>query len=139
MSITVERKIELKVTTCIHCSASFALPQQVWDFQVKNGGYHWCPCCGRNQGWDPKERAKVAEENAEIKRLKDNLKWEQDYAKREREAKEQAERCLSATRGVVTRLKNRAKAGVCPCCNRHFTALERHMATKHPEYAKETE
>jgi hypothetical protein len=27
--------------------------------------------------------------------------------------------------------------GVCPCCNRSFTNLRRHMTTKHPEYPKE--
>jgi hypothetical protein len=34
-------------------------------------------------------------------------------------------------------MKKRAVAGVCPCCNRHFRELERHMASKHPKYASE--
>ena len=29
----------------------------------------------------------------------------------------------------------RVEHGVCPCCKRSFSALARHMATKHPEYA----
>lgn len=37
-------------------------------------------------------------------------------------------------KGHATRITKRAKAGVCPCCNRHFAALERHMATKHPNF-----
>jgi hypothetical protein len=28
---------------------------------------------------------------------------------------------------------NRVKKGVCPCCNRTFSDLQRHMATKHPD------
>lgn len=30
-------------------------------------------------------------------------------------------------------IKKRVQGGACPCCNRHFVQLERHMATKHPE------
>lgn len=137
MGITVERKVELKVLECISCSASYAMPEKVFNRHMDEGGYHWCPCCGTSQGWDPKERQKVKTENAEIVRLKESLKWEQTYAREQREAREQAERSLSATKGVVTRMKKRTTAGVCPCCNRHFTALERHMATKHPGFAKE--
>ena len=46
------------------------------------------------------------------------------------------ERSHTATRGHVTRLKKRVSAGVCPCCNRQFQNVARHMATKHPEFAE---
>ena len=48
--------------------------------------------------------------------------------------REEAEASLQATKGVVTRLKKRAIAGVCPCCNRTFQQLAAHMAHKHPDY-----
>lgn len=35
----------------------------------------------------------------------------------------------------AVRLARRARAGVCPCCNRTFKALAAHMKTKHPEPA----
>lgn len=47
-----------------------------------------------------------------------------------------ARRSNIALRGVVTRTKKRVGKGVCPCCNRHFRELERHMADMHPEYAE---
>jgi hypothetical protein len=54
------------------------------------------------------------------------------------------ERSHAATRGVVTRKKNeakklreRARAGVCPCCHRTFKQLAAHMANKHPDYAEQ--
>jgi hypothetical protein len=34
----------------------------------------------------------------------------------------------------LTRTKNRIAGGVCPCCNRSFENLRRHMATKHANY-----
>jgi hypothetical protein len=37
---------------------------------------------------------------------------------------------------VVTRLKNRAAAGLCTCCNRSFQNLRKHMEIKHPEQVK---
>lgn len=66
-----------------------------------------------------------------LKRERDRLA--QQIAQRDDEINELNKR-LSAQRGQVTRLRNRAKAGLCPCCNRHFTNLERHVATKHPDF-----
>lgn len=60
-----------------------------------------------------------------------------DEIREQRERREATERQLSATRGVVTRIKNRVGHGVCPCCNRTFGDLYRHMSTKHPGYAAE--
>lgn len=37
-------------------------------------------------------------------------------------------------KGHATRITKRAKAGVCPCCNRTFVNMARHMATKHPQF-----
>ena len=70
-------------------------------------------------------------------RLAQRLAERDDEIKRQRELREGTERQLSATRGVVTRIKNRVGHGVCPCCNRTFGDLSRHMATKHPTYAAE--
>jgi hypothetical protein len=46
------------------------------------------------------------------------------------------ERSHIATRGHLTRTKKRVAAGVCPCCNRTFQNLARHMKGQHPEYAE---
>jgi len=48
-----------------------------------------------------------------------------------------AERTASARKGQITPLKNRAAAGVCPCCNRTFENIRRHMASKHPAFQVE--
>lgn len=34
-------------------------------------------------------------------------------------------------------MKNRVANGVCPCCNRHFENLERHMKGQHPDFQPE--
>jgi hypothetical protein len=74
----------------------------------------------------------------EAERLKQQLAQKDDEIRQERERArarlERSERSAAAYRGQVTRLRTRAKAGLCPCCNRSFQDLHRHMATKHPDF-----
>lgn len=60
-----------------------------------------------------------------------------DEIRRQRERAEGLDRRLAAARGVVTRIKNRVGHGVCPCCNRTFEDLARHMTSKHPTFSAE--
>jgi hypothetical protein len=70
-------------------------------------------------------------------RLQQRIAEKDDEIARQRQLREETERRLSATRGIVTRIKNRVGRGVCPCCNRTFNDLARHMAGKHPDFAAE--
>ena len=45
---------------------------------------------------------------------------------------------LRTTRGQLTKARKRTAGGACPCCNRSFVQLARHMATKHPDLATAT-
>lgn len=42
---------------------------------------------------------------------------------------------LMAAEKKIKRIEKRVKNGMCPCCNRQFTQLARHMKSKHPDYA----
>jgi hypothetical protein len=75
---------------------------------------------------------------------KEQLEAERQRAKAARELLAAEERSHAATRGVVTRQRNeakrlreRARAGVCPCCHRTFKQLAAHMANKHPDYIEQ--
>lgn len=70
-------------------------------------------------------------------RLKQDQAWYEDRLRAEKASRELADRRAAAARGQVTKLKKRAAAGVCPCCNRTFTDLHRHMNTKHPGFIAE--
>lgn len=70
-------------------------------------------------------------------RLKQQLAQRDDEIARQRDLRQMAERQTAAARGQVTRLKNRAAAGVCPCCNRSFENLRRHMTAKHKGFVAE--
>lgn len=69
--------------------------------------------------------------------LTQRLAEKDDEIARQRDRAEREERRVSAAKGQITRLKNRASHGVCPCCNRTFADLARHMAGKHPGYMSE--
>lgn len=63
----------------------------------------------------------------------DRTKASRTEARRERR---DMERSRNAYKGQVTKVKNRVSKGVCPCCNRYFKNLHRHMENKHPDYAE---
>lgn len=44
-------------------------------------------------------------------------------------------RQIAAQRGQTTKLKNRIAKGVCPCCQRSFQNLKRHMESQHPDFS----
>jgi DNA repair exonuclease SbcCD ATPase subunit len=70
-------------------------------------------------------------------RLTQRLAEKDDELRRQRERVEAAERRGAAARGQVTKIKNRIGHGVCPCCNRTFENLHRHMASQHPTFTAE--
>jgi hypothetical protein len=121
---TVTERVTLTVTRCINCGVQFAAPDYFVTARQNDGKSFYCPN-GHSLCWHETEADKLR------KRL------ERSEA-RERHALDQlqaTERSRAALRGVVTKTKKRVGNGVCPCCNRTFQNLARHMAGKHPEYA----
>lgn len=76
-------------------------------------------------------------ERLQRQRAEQRVAMHADDARVAREEAEHQRRRANGYKGHAAKITKRAKAGVCPCCNRHFTALERHMATKHPQFTPE--
>lgn len=123
----------LVVVTC-WCGMRHAVPEELDDVQQRqhrdgeNQTDIYCPlghCHIRaGKGEAARERQRREQAEARAKAIQDQLDAET--------------RSHSATKGQLTKAKKRVGKGTCPCCNRHFTNVERHMATKHPDYAEET-
>jgi hypothetical protein len=115
----------------------FGLPDSFYDtaLRMREKMNFYCPA-GHSQhfctGQSDLEKMRLERDRAvqEQARLHDRIR-------EERESREAMERKNIATRGVVTRMKNRAANGVCLCCNRTFANLQKHMETKHPQFKKE--
>lgn len=120
------------VSVCITCGVTYTFPKRVWDNHRQNGGYHTC-CNGHLQGWS-KSGSETDRLRLERDRLKQQIAQKDDEIQLERDRANRLKRSRAAMQGQVTRIKRRAKNGVCPCCNRSFKNLARHMKTKHPNF-----
>jgi hypothetical protein len=124
-------EVKLEAVTCCVCGVVFGLPSYLKKSLKSEGGDFWCPN-GHRQYYTEPEIEKLKKQLAQAKRL---AELRQQWYDAEREDHAATKRSLSATKGALTRTKKRVAAGVCPCCKRHFENLERHMHTKHPDYA----
>ena len=130
----------LVVVSCFSCHMLYAIPESLYSSAKKwpgNKPRGWKLCCPLGHQWWYTGRN--LEEEAELAR---------NEAARARAQRDQAQASARAQRGAATRARNErdrlkahATAGVCPVdgCHRHFTNLERHIASKHPDYANTTE
>lgn len=125
MSATTLRHTTELVTTSCWCGIAHAVPESLYRIAQKNHKHTiYCPL---GHEW-------VIGGKTEAEKLKEQLDDERARSARITADLDQVEASLRATKGVVTRLKNRAIAGVCPCCSRTFKQLASHMANKHPGY-----
>lgn len=124
------------VSPCAECKCELWITDALYDAAKCDSKIHfYCPY-GHVQHF-PKSPRETAEEalRRERDRLAQRVAEKDDEIRLQRERAEATERRLSAARGRVTRIKNRVGRGVCPCCNRTFSDLRRHMASKHSDYA----
>ena len=117
--------VQLNEVSC-WCGLPFAIPHPLYRQWRENGETIHCPLGHRTV----RKQSECDKLRLERDRLRQQIAYQQERTER-------AERSAAAYSGHVTRLKKRASAGVCPCCNRTFQQLARHMKTKHPEYAVE--
>ena len=87
----------------------------------------------------PTGHPNVWRQQSEAERLRRDLRREREALARKTASLDQTEASLRATKGVVTKQRkklDRVQNGVCPCCNRTFVNLARHMAAKHPGHKR---
>ena len=124
MTITISTQLETH--TCAVCGMLFAAPEHWVKSKCRElGGSLYCPA-GHSLGFGTSENAKLKEQLAKEKSARDQA---QAKAAEEERLRIAAEKSLKHT-------KVRLKGGKCPCCNRNFVSLARHLATKHPDYVK---
>lgn len=120
-NIEIQTTIKLITEECCNCGVMFAMPQELKNELVNTKRTFYCPN-GHSQHYS----------RSEIDRLKENLaRYERELAQKSVE-KIQLEDALEKSIRKLKRVHN----GSCPCCNRSFKNLQRHIATKHPELLK---
>lgn len=126
-----------KWVTCYRCKTQFAMAEDIFNLAHQRAEEisFWCPN-GHSQVFS-KGKTEAEKLRDERDKLTQRLAEWQDYEAEQRKRAEALERKLSASKGQITRIKKRAANGVCPCCNRTFSDLAKHMAGKHPGFVSE--
>lgn len=129
MPATINYTGTLVVTSC-WCGIKLAIPNDLHSLARRHKDHTvWCPL-GHKFVY-----SNTIEEQLEEQKRATSRAFQRERAVRELLVAE--EHSHRATKGHVTRKKKeleRVANGVCPCCNRSFRNLERHMAGQHPDY-----
>jgi hypothetical protein len=70
----------------------------------------------------------------EVVRLKQDQAYLEDMRRQAEERAETEKKRAQGYKGHAAKLAKRAKAGVCPCCNRTFSNMAEHMKTQHADF-----
>ena len=128
-NLAFNTELDFYVVSCGDCGGVYAILERV-RLQKEREGKSWtCPYCKSGWGYSG------CGENARLKRELEQERKRKEWAQQEARNAENRRR---AEKGAKTRIKNRIANGVCPCCNRTFQNLAKHMGNKHPDYATET-
>jgi hypothetical protein len=129
----------LTVVQCWSCHMTYAIPDSLYRSAKKYPGERsdgWRLFCPLGHEW-----WYVGESDED--RLRRQLSIQRDATAHERARRDQAEAAARAQKAAKTRIKNdrdrikrRVASGVCPCCNRSFKNLKRHMSSQHPGFAE---
>lgn len=109
------RETSYEEIECCNCGIHFAVPS---FYRLKLRETH-------NTFYCPNGHAQSYPAKTEAEKLKEQLireRAEHDQTRADRDAK--------------SKQLHRVAAGVCPCCNRTFRNLQKHMQTKHKEKLK---
>lgn len=115
----VNLQIELVIETCLTCGIQFGLPSTLQWQRKQNHQSLFCP--NGHSFYYPGESD--AEKNARL------LRDEQERHKRTIARANELE-------AEKKRIEKRIANGCCPCCRRTFKNVQRHIATKHPDFQK---
>jgi hypothetical protein len=126
MALVINTTITLETETCITCGCTFAMPVELKNKLLNDPNKaFYCPS-GHTMCYSKSKEQRLREEAQQAQRLA-----EQRLAN-EQAKSIQLEAQLKKEQNKLKRVHN----GVCPCCNRSFKNLGRHMAHMHPETVK---
>ena len=128
---------QFEVHACCRCGIAFAVTKEFnrecLDDRGPRGKQFYCPN-GHGQHYTGKTEADRERERAEA--LAAQVERANRRAANAQEDARAARASLVATKGHLTRSRRRAAGGVCPCCNRTFANVARHVAGQHPAFVE---
>lgn len=124
----------LQIETCCNCGISFAMAVDFYNMRREDHGTFYCPK-GHPQFYTGKsDSEKLKDEISKLEQRNINL----DHVINNKNHQIlQLNYSVRAQKAAKTKILNRVKNGVCPCCNRTFKNLQNHFKSKHPELMDE--
>jgi len=126
---TFEIRVQIVTEECCACHVAFGLTSEMQTRLRDTHQSFYCPN-GHPQsylGQTEAERLKI-----KLRSVEQDRDWYKEAESRQSAGRASAERQLAATKGVVTKMRKRAITGTCAFCHRHFTNVQRHVASQHP-------
>ena len=119
---------------CCNCGMIFAMTK---DFEQRcrdnpYDGKFYCPAGHRQWYTGETEEAKLEKKLSEAQ---EEVNLERNWRKAAESRTETVKKQRNALKGHLKRTKQRIAGGVCPCCNRTFVNLGKHMHGQHPGYS----
>ncbi|MDR1076087.1 MAG: helix-turn-helix domain-containing protein [Xanthomonadaceae bacterium] len=118
--------IRFKTEVCCRCGMAFAMPADFQRRRIDDHNWFYCPA-GHSQRYIGQSKAQ---------RLQKELEKERELTQLERQRAADAIHELNMTMKAHRRMRKRVMNGVCPCCNRSFENLRRHMQSEHQDFGK---
>jgi hypothetical protein len=129
MPTTITYSAELTTCEC-WCGIHLAIPSNLYRNAHETSQEVYCPV-GHKFHWSESESDRLRKK---LEQVEARASRAEQRRQAERDLREHTERQLRAQKGATTRAKRRHAAALCPCCNRSFVQLRRHLETKHPDY-----
>lgn len=127
---------QLVVERC-WCGIQHAVPQSLVDEQRRqfnDGQTQMGIYCPLGHSWQFNGKGEADRLKEELTRKENQLIASRANHDQTRAELRETERRRRAEKGAKTKLKKRIANGVCPCCNRYFERLHKHIAHMHPDY-----
>lgn len=126
------KTITVVEVTCAECGCDFGMQDNFRAMRIEDGKTFYCPA-GHNNYY-PKRENELKALRQRNENLNKRLGWAEQSERQAREEAERVKREKSAIKGQLTKTRKRIANGVCPCCNRTFVNIARHMDSKHPDF-----
>lgn len=131
-TITVQTAFVTHTCATHSCGVTFAVEE---GFDSRRRGDHRNFYCPNGHSLSYQGKTELQKERERAERLQRQVEAREADIRLEQRRLASERRAHAATKGQLTKTKKRVANGVCPCCNRHFANVERHITHQHPEYA----
>lgn len=133
---TFEIGVELELLTCTECGLSYGVPSAWVDGRRSDHKTWYCP--NGHQRYFP-GKSREEELRDELAKVRETAEYHRKRGDRLEDDKAHLKRVASAQKGVATRLRNKAVAGICAFCACEFPNVAEHVKAEHPSEVLEAD